>query len=73
MATTSNQATPVFVYLGRILLTLAFFSMLGAWLAQLTGGSLLGLTSQHLFNDSIAMSLLGIGAFVDAFWHSRNI
>lgn len=73
MTTTSNQATPLFVYVGRLLLTLAFFALLGAWLTQVTGGAIVGFTQQHLFNDAIALSLLGIGSFLDAFWHSRNI
>lgn len=73
MATTANQTTPMFVLVGRILLTLAFVALLGAWLTQLTGGALFGFTQQHLFNDASVLALLGIGSFLDAFWHSRNI
>lgn len=61
------------VYLGRVFLALAFFALLGAWLTQLTGGPLFGLTQQHLFYDAIALALLGIGLFIDAHWHARNI
>lgn len=71
--TTAKQATPIFVYIGRILLALAFFALLGAWLTELTGGPIMGFTQQHLFNDAIALALLGIGSFLDAFWHSRNV
>ena len=73
MTTTSKQATPIFVTIGRILLTLAFLALLGAWLTQLTGGPILSFTQQHLFNDAIALALLGIGCFLDAFWHARNV
>jgi hypothetical protein len=39
---------------------------LGAWLTELTGGSLLGLSQQHLFYDAIVLSLFGIGMYLDA-------
>ena len=73
MATTSEKATPFFVYLGRVFFALAFLALLGAWLTQLTGKPLLGMEQQHLFNDAIVLSLFGIGMFLDALWHSRNI
>lgn len=73
MATTTEKATPFFVYLGRLFFALAFLALLGAWLTQLTGGTLMGMSQQHLFNDAIALSLLGIGMMVDALWHSRNV
>ncbi len=73
MTTTSNQATPLFVNVGRLLLTLALIALLGAWLTQLTGGAIMGFTQHHLFNDAIVLSLLGIGSLLDAFWHSRKI
>jgi len=69
----SSNATPLFVRLGRVLLSLAFLALLGAWLTQLTGGQLLGFSQQHLFNDAIALALIGIGCFADAFWHARNL
>ncbi len=73
MATTTEEATPFFVYLGRIFFALAFLALLGAWLTQVAGGTLLGMSQQHLFNDAIVLSLFGIGMFLDALWHSRNI
>lgn len=73
METTTNKATPFFVYLGRLFFFLAFLALLGAWFTQLTGGTLLGMSQQHLFNDAIVLSLFGIGMFVDALWHSRNV
>lgn len=72
-STKTTKATPFFVYLGRIFFVLAFLALLGAWLTQLTGGTVLGMSQQHLFNDAIVLSLFGIGMFVDALWHSRNI
>lgn len=59
--------------IGRLLLGLGFLSLLGAWLTQLTGQLLLGLSQQHLFNDAMALSLLGIGALIDARLHSQKI
>ena len=73
METTTAKATPFFVYLGRIFFVLATLALLGAWLTQLTGGTLFGMSQQHLFNDAIVLSLFGIGMFLDALWHSRNI
>jgi len=61
--------TKFFVNVGRILLSLAFLSILGAWWTQLTGGDLFGLSQQHLFNDAMALSLLGIGSLVDGKIH----
>ena len=69
----NKKATPIMVNLGRISFALAVLSLLGAWLTQLTGGTLLGMNQQHLFNDAIVLSLFGIGMFLDALWHSRNI
>jgi len=59
--------------LGRFLLGLGFLSVLGAWLTQLTGQPLLGLSQTHLFSDATVLSLLGIGALVDAKLHSQKI
>lgn len=67
------KATTKVVYLGRVFLALAFLALLGAWLTQLTGQTLFGMTQQHLFNDTIALALLGIGLFIDAHWHARNL
>ena len=69
----TNKVTTVFVYLGRILFVLATLALLGAWLTQLTGRTFLGFSQTHLFNDAIVLSLLGIGMFLDAFWHSRSV
>ncbi|MGI8468234.1 MAG: hypothetical protein ACR2N3_07260 [Pyrinomonadaceae bacterium] len=69
----TKKATTYTVYLGRIFFALAFLALLGAWLTQATGGTLLGMSQQHLFNDAIVLSLFGIGMFLDALWHWRNV
>lgn len=71
MSTTSGAR--ITVYIGRVLLTLAFLALLGAWVTQLTGGTLFGMGQQHLFNDATVLALLGIGMFLDALWHARNV
>ena len=70
-----NVTTSVrfFVSAGRLLLLLALLALFGAWITQLTGAALLGMTQQHLFNDAMALALLGIGMFLDAFWHERHV
>ena len=73
MSDLSQRAAPIFITLGRMLLTLAFLALLGAWLSQLNGGAFLELSQQHLFSDAMALALLGIGCFLDAFWHARNV
>jgi len=74
MATANEKATPFFVYLGRFFFVLATLALLGAWITQSTAdGKLLGMSQQHLFNDAIVLSLFGIGMFLDALWHSRNV
>lgn len=72
-ATTTEKATPFFVYPGRIFFALAFLALLGAWLTQAAGGAIFGFSRQHLFNDAIVLSLFGIGMFLDALRHARNV
>ena len=60
------------IAIGRILLTLALLALLGAWVAEGSGGAFMGLSQQHLFNDAIVLSLLGIASLLDAFWHARH-
>lgn len=70
-----NEATGTrfFVNLGRGFFVLALLALLGAWITQLTGGTLLGMAQQHLFNDAIVLALFGIGMFLDAYWHGRGV
>jgi hypothetical protein len=58
-------------YTGRFLLILASLALIGAWITQLTGGPILSMNQQHLFNDAIALALLGIANFLDALLHSK--
>ena len=71
-----NNSTPTAarfsIYVGRIFLTLAFLALIQAWVTQATGGTVFGMNQQHLFNDAIALSLLGIGSFLDGLWHARK-
>ncbi len=58
--------------LGRIALAVALLSLIGAWLNQLFGFAPFGMTQQHMFNDSMALSLLGIGMLIDAAFHKAD-
>lgn len=62
----------VMVMIGRMFLVLSFLALLGAWLSQIQGGPVLGLSQEHLFNDAIVLALLGIAAMVDAYWHGQE-
>ena len=61
------------VYIGRVLFTFALLALIGAWITQLNEGRFLGMSQQHLFNDAMVLALLGIGSFLDAFWHARRV
>lgn len=69
----ANTAARIAVYIGRVFFTLALLALLGAWVVQLTGAPLLGMSQQHLFSDATVLALLGIGGFLDAFWHVRSV
>ncbi len=70
--TTPGAVRPA-VYIGRTLLALAFLALVGAWITQLTGRTLWTMSQQHLFNDAVALALLGIGMLLDAIWHARHL
>ena len=57
---------------GRVFLALALLAAMGAWLTQVTGSPLLGMTQQHLFSDSTVLALFGIGWFLDALFHAKG-
>lgn len=69
----SSTATRRAVYFARVLIAVALVTLLGAWITQVTGRPLFGITQQHFFNDTIALALLGIAIFIDAFWHARSL
>ena len=61
------------ITIARVCGIFAIISLIGAWITQITGGSILGMSQQHLFFDSIALSLISIGNFIDSLLHSRNL
>ena len=65
--------TKLAVYLGRFCGLLAFLSLVGAWITQLTGAPLFGMSQQHLFNDAIVLSLFSIAGLLDALAHSKRL
>ena len=60
------------VYTARIATLLAVLALVGAWITQVRDGTLLGMSQQHLFNDAIALGVIGIALFADAYWHGRG-
>lgn len=62
-----------FIMLGRVFGGLAFLALLGAWLTQLTGGTILGMNQQHFFNDAIVLALFSIGGLLDGLLHSKGL
>lgn len=62
-----------FISLGRVLLVLSFIALASAWITEIRGGPLFGLTQQHLFYDAIALGVLGIGCLVDSMLHAKNL
>lgn len=69
----TSRGARIAVSIGRTLFTLAVLALLGAWITQLKGTPLFGMSQQHLFNDSMVLALLGIGMFLDALWHAREV
>lgn len=67
------KAARVFIGLGRTFGVLAFLALLGAWITQVTGGTLLGMSQQHLFNDATVLSLFAIIGLLDGLLHSKNL
>lgn len=57
--------------IGRIAGFLALIALVCAWMTEITNKSILGMDQQHLFFDSIALSLIGIGSMIDALLHSK--
>ncbi len=60
------------VVAGRLALTLALLALVSAWITEVTGSPLLGMSQQHLFNDAIVLALLGIASFLDALLHAKK-
>jgi len=54
------------IQIGRIFLAVSFVFLVGAIVTQVTGGVLLGMNQQFLFNDAIVLALFGIGVYLFA-------
>lgn len=67
------NSSKLWATVGRIFLAASFLALLGAWWTQMSGVALLGMSQQHLFSDAIVLSLLGIGALIDAQLHKQKI
>ena len=65
--------TKMAIYVGRLCGVLAVFALIGAWITQLTGRPLAGMSQQHLFNDATVLSLFCIAGLVDALVHAKNL
>lgn len=61
------------IYVGRFFGVLALLALIGAWLTQLTGRPLAGMSQQHLFNDATVLSLFCIAGLVDALVHAKTL
>lgn len=60
------------VVVARTILVLAALALLGAWLSELRDDRMLfGLTQLHLFHDAMALALISIAVFADAYFHLR--
>ena len=68
-----HHAARLFISLGRVLLFLSFLALAAAWITQIRGASLFGMTQEHLFFDAIALGVLGIGCLVDSMLHAKNL
>lgn len=65
--------TKIAIGLGRIFGLLAFLALVGACVTQLTGGTLFGMSQQHLFNDAIVLALFSIAGLLDGLLHSKHL
>ena len=70
---TNTTRARFFILVSRLSGVLAFLALLGAWLTQLTGGTLLGMSQQHLFNDAIVLALFSIASLLDGLVHAKNL
>ena len=59
------------ITIGRISLTVAFLALIGAWITQATGNTLMGMSQAHLFSDATVLALIGIGMFLDGVVHLK--
>ena len=67
------HATRFFISAGRVLILMSFLALASAWITEIRGGPVFGLTQQHLFFDALALGVLGIGCLVDSMLHAKNL
>jgi nitrate reductase gamma subunit len=60
------------IYVGRFCGVLALLALIGAWITQLTGRPLAGMSQQHFFSDATVLSLFCIAGLVDGLVHARQ-
>lgn len=65
--------TRVAIGLGRLCGLLALLALVGAWVTQLTGGPVFGMSQQHFFNDAIVFALFSIAGLLDGLLHSKGL
>lgn len=58
---------------GRLCGLLAVLALIGAWITEVTGRPLFGLSQQHLFNDAIVLSLFAIAGLLDGIVHAKSL
>lgn len=73
MTTSARTKTRFFVFVGRVLVALGFVAVFAAWISEVRGGPVFGLTQQHLFFDAIALGVLGIACLVDSMLHAKYL
>lgn len=64
------KLSSVFHLIGRIVGGLGGIALIGAWLAG-EGGTVLGLSQQHLFFDTLSLTLISIAAMVCGLFYLR--
>lgn len=75
METTKNDSrrSKFFIAVGRGLSLIALLALIAAWASEFTNNEVFGLSTQHLFNDAIVLSLLSLVCLLDGFLHSKNL
>lgn len=67
------KRSSIFHWIGRIVGIWGALALVGAWVAG-EGGTALGFSQQHLYNDAIVLTLISISALVCAllYWHQEK-
>ena len=70
---TANKPGRLTIGIGRACGALAVLALGGAWITQLTGGTILGMGQQHFFNDATVLALLCIIGLLDGPLHAKGL